>query len=216
MSYTSAAAANIKTTESENNLVTKSSTNKYVVLMETSGEEMESWYYFIKYNGNEKNLEHLQQQLQTVDWHILEEMSTFDLDLDHLVSETTAKEMIKLDLNHHSFHRKFDGILDPIDLKLRHRDKNDKKIVKIFDILGYGQIENFIDNEDIEEEEEGNKERDTDKEDVSRSASPVSYNSRSEKSDDDDEDQDKKSIPKSLMTTNLPKFTKNRHTNKNN
>ena len=34
----------------------KHSTNKYAVLMETSGKEFESWYYCIKYNGNEEAL----------------------------------------------------------------------------------------------------------------------------------------------------------------
>ena len=29
---------------------------KYAILMETSGEEFESWYYFIRIDGNEENL----------------------------------------------------------------------------------------------------------------------------------------------------------------
>ena len=126
---------------------------KYAVLMETSGEECESWYYCIRYKGNEKNLKHLQDQLETVDWYILDDLSTFDLDLEHFISERTAKELTKLELNHHSFHRKFDGVLDKIDLKLREKDKNDKKMVKVFDILGYGQIEDYIDQEDLDEED---------------------------------------------------------------
>ena len=92
---------------------------KYVVLMETSGEECESWYYCILYNGNEKNLHHLQQQLESVNWYILEDLSTFDLDLEHFICEKTAKELTKLELNHHSFHRKFDGVLTKVDLLLK-------------------------------------------------------------------------------------------------
>jgi len=126
---------------------------KYAVLMETSGEECESWYYCIRYNGNEKNLQHLQDQLETVDWYIIDDLSTFDLDLEHFISERAAKELTKLELNHHSFHRKFDGILDKIELNLRKKDKNDKKMVKVFDILGYGQIEDYIDKEDLDEED---------------------------------------------------------------
>ena len=126
---------------------------KYAVLMETSGEECESWYYCIKYQGNEKNLAHLQKQLEKVDWYILDDLSTFDLDLDHFISFQTAKELTKLELNSHSFHRKFDGVLDRIDLNLKKKDKNERKMVKVFDILGYGQIEDYIDNEDIDEED---------------------------------------------------------------
>jgi hypothetical protein len=126
---------------------------KYAVLMETSGEECESWYYCIKYQGNEKNLVHLQKQLEKVDWYILDDLSTFDLDLDHFISSQTAKELTKLELNSHSFHRKFDGVLDRIDLNLKRKDKNERKMVKVFDILGYGQIEDYIDGEDIDEED---------------------------------------------------------------
>ena len=57
--------------------------NKYVVLCETNDNEMEQWYYFIKLNGNEEALQHLQSQLEKVDMTLEEELSTFDLDLDH-------------------------------------------------------------------------------------------------------------------------------------
>ena len=87
----------------ENSQIPESShimTGDYAVLMETSGEEMESWMYFIRVEGNEENLKHLQDQLEQVDWYILDEMSTFDLDLEHYVSAQTAKEMTKIELNH--------------------------------------------------------------------------------------------------------------------
>ena len=32
---------------------------KYVTLMETSGEENESWIYFIRLDGNEENIKYL-------------------------------------------------------------------------------------------------------------------------------------------------------------
>jgi hypothetical protein len=143
--------------ENDQALVNNSSSTqeekKYVVLMETSGEECESWYYSILYNGNEKNLQHLQQQLESVNWYILEDLSTFDLDMEHFISEKTAKELTKLELNHYSFHRKFDGILSKIDLNLKTKDKNEKKMGKVFDKLGYGQIEDYIGLEDIDEED---------------------------------------------------------------
>jgi hypothetical protein len=126
---------------------------KYVTLMETSGEENESWIFFIRLDGNEENIKHLQSQLEQVEWYIIDDLSTFDFDVEHPVSAQTAKEMTKVDLNHTSFHRKFDGILQKIDLGYTKKDGNDTKICKTFDILGYGQIENFIDDEDLDEED---------------------------------------------------------------
>jgi hypothetical protein len=146
----------------------------YVVLMETSGEENESWLYFIRLQGNLDNLLHLRNQLDEVEWYLIDDLSTFDLDLDHPVSAQTAKEMTKIDLNHTSFHRKFDGTLKKIDLDFKKKDGNDTKICKTFDILGYGQIENFIDDEDLDEEDLVS-ENDTENEDVE---------------DDDDDDDD--------------------------
>lgn len=185
---------------------------KYVVLMETSGEECESWYYCIRYKGNEKNLKHLQEQLETVDWYILDDLSTFDLDLEHFISEKTAKELTKLELNHHSFHRKFDGVLDTIDLRLRKKDKNDKKMVKVFDILGYGQIEDYIDKEDIDEEDL------TDTPQSSSEESEFKSESESEQEEEKKHKQSKKSIPKNLH--NIPRAAQikrhnRRHNNSN-
>lgn len=128
-------------------------TSKYATLMETSGEEQESWYYFIRVDGNEEILRDLQNQLEQVDWYILDDLSTFDLDLDYYVSATTAKEMTKLELNHCSFHRKFDGKLKKIDFDFKKKDGNETKICKVFDVLGYGKIEDYIDDEDIDEED---------------------------------------------------------------
>jgi hypothetical protein len=173
---------------------------KYACLMETSGEECESWYYCIRYEGNEDNLKHLQDQLESVDWYILDDLSTFDLDLDHFVSETTAKELTKLELNHHSFHRKFDGVLDKVDLNLRKKDKNEKKMVKVFDVLGYGQIEDYVDREDLDEEDltdtpQSSSEEEEDSGDESRDETPVKK-------------ERKKGIPVALQKSNLPRFAR--------
>jgi hypothetical protein len=126
---------------------------KYVILMETNGEEYESWYYFIRLDGNEENLKHLSEQLDKVEWHILDDLSTFDLNIDETVSALTAKEMKKVDLNHNSFHRKFDGRLKKIDFDFKKKDGNETKICKVFDILGFGQIDEYISDEDIDEED---------------------------------------------------------------
>lgn len=126
---------------------------KYAILQETSGEESESWLYFIKYQGNEEALNFLSKQLDSVDWYILDGYSTFDLETDFLVSEQTAKEMTNVDLNAYSFHRKFDGTLKKIDFGFKDKHSNEKKMKKAFNLLGYGKIENFIDQEDVNPED---------------------------------------------------------------
>ena len=127
--------------------------DKWVVLCETNGQEIESWYYFIKLNGNEKALNYLQRQLEKIDMHIVDDLSTFDLDLEHTFSDITTKEMIKLEINSCSFHRRFDGKLDMINLDLRRKDDNDDKLQKVNDVLGYGRIEDYINDEYIDPED---------------------------------------------------------------
>ena len=124
------------------------SSSSYVILCETSGEEIEQWYYFIKYEGNEKALKYLNDQLEKVEMFILDDLSTFELDLENKVSETTAKEMTMIDVNSYSYHRKFDGKLQYVDFKLKKRDNNEDMIEKIHNILAYGDIDKFVDNED--------------------------------------------------------------------
>jgi hypothetical protein len=137
---------------------------RYAVLMETNGKEYESWYYFIRYEGNERNLSHLKDQLEQVEFFILDDLSTFDLDLEHLVCETTAREMCRLELNSFMFNRRFDGDLKRIDFGFKSSDKNKRRIVKVFEILGIGKIDEFIDNEyvdpDASKEEDRSQEED--------------------------------------------------------
>jgi len=186
----------------------------YAVLMETSGEEFESWYYFIKVEGNEENLSHLQRQLEDVEWYILDEYNTFDLDLEHHVSAQTAKEMSKLDLNATSFHRKFDGVLKRIDFGFNRKDKNKKKIRKVNDLLAYGGIDEFIDNEDIDEEDlrsdsgsdsDSSSDEDTDNESVSSSSSDDSPKHKRKGSKKDKEKEKNDIIPPSLRLRNAIK-----------
>jgi len=165
-------------------------------LMETNAEEFESWYYFIRVEGNEENLKHLQEQLDQVEWYIIDDMSTFDLDLDHLVSAQTAKEMTKVELNHCSFHRKFDGRLKKIDLGFGKKDKNKRKIRKTFEVLGYGLLEEFIDDEDIDPEDlvscSESSDEDTDNESVSSSDSEDEKRRRDRRRDVNDGDDRKR------------------------
>ena len=80
-------------------------------------------------------------------------MSTFDIDLDHLISAETAKQMTKVELNSVSFHRKFDGELKTVNLGLKRKDSNEKRIMKAHDKLGFGNIDEFIDKEDLDLED---------------------------------------------------------------
>lgn len=153
----------------------------YAVLQETSGEESESWLYFIKYQGNEEALKHLDKQLEKVDWYILDDLSTFDLETEFLVCERTAKEMTKIDLNHYSFHRKFDGKLEKIDLGFKDHHSNEKKMSKAFNVLGYGKIEDFIDQEDVDPEDLVSQ-SDSDESDSDSSSESDEEDSKSEKS----------------------------------
>lgn len=150
----------------------------YATLQETNIEEHESWLTFIRYQGNEDALKHLREQLETVDWHCEEEEgmeSAFDLDTDYMVCERTAKEMTKLDLNAYMPHKKFDGTLKQIDLDLKKitsdmtgkkKEKlNDKNIQRVNEILAYGQIEDYLSEEDENSEAEyvsGSEDEDTD------------------------------------------------------
>lgn len=180
----------------------------YAILQETSGEECESWLYFIRYQGNEDALKYLQAQLESIDWYILDDLSTFDLELNYLVKESTAKDMTKVELNHHSHHRKFDGKLDMIDMGLKHHYKNEKKMIKVFDILGYGQIEEYIEGEDIDPEDlctdetEHEHESSDEKKDSNSGEEETESDSdtESEESESGDEKRKKKcSIPRVLM-----------------
>jgi len=174
------------TTNSENEELKTSSpepshimSGDYVVLMETNGKEFESWYYFIRRERNEEALKHLQSQLEMVkNWYILDELSTFDIDMEHFVSAKTAKEMTKLEMNSYSFHRKFDGKLQKINFNFTKKDlrNNERMMCKIFDHLGYGQIEDYISDEDLDSED------------------LTDYNSSSEEETEETEDTDNDSI----------------------
>lgn len=185
-------------------------TGQYAILMETNGEENESWMYFIRVEGNEENLKFLSDQLEEIDWCILDDLSCFDLEMDHFVSATTAKEMTKVDLNHTSFHRKFDGKLQRIDFNFKRKDSNEKKICRVFDKLGFGQIEDYIDDEDLDEEDlcsevsSSESEEDDEDKDVSMDSYSSSSSSDDDDDDDNDEDRDKKvnnkmKLPPSLI-----------------
>ena len=187
------------------NLPSHNMEGEYVVLMETNGKECESWYYFIKKEGNEEALEDIARQLNMIESnHIVDELSVFDIDLVHTVSAKTAKEMTKLELNSYMFHRKFDGKLKKIDMGLKKKNKNDRKIFKVFDVLGYGQIEDYIDDEDLDSEDLISNSQNSSSEEESNSNSNSNSNSSSDESSDNtiDKKKIKSSIPPSLLNSN--------------
>ena len=179
----------------------------YAVLMETNGKEYESWYYFIRYEGNEEALQHLSKQIESVDFYVLDELSTFDLDLEHLVSEKTAKEMTKLELNAYMFHRKFDGKLEMIDIGLKKKDKNDKKIVRFFEKLGIGRVDDYVDGEDIDPEDLAS---DHSNDASDNSNSDTDYNYEISESESEEETKKKKKKRRNSSDTESESDTKER------
>lgn len=181
----------------------------YAILQESNGEEYESWLYFIRYQGNEEALAHLQKQLESVDWTMDDDLSCFDLETNFLVCERTAKEMTKVDLNHHSFHRKFDGKLEKIEIGLKKGQSDSKKIRKVFKLLGYGQIEDFIDGEDIDPEDLESGSESSSSEDDEESES----DSSSSDEEDKQENKTKKGIlPKASTKIEIPRYAKAKET----
>ena len=131
------------------NKTTQSTKNLYVTLAETNGDELETWMYFLKVDGNEKALKYLQAQLEKIDMYVLDDLSAFELDLEHPISEQTAKEMTTIEVNSYQFHRKFDGKLQYINIGMKKKDNNERKLERLHDKLGMGRIEEFIDQEDV-------------------------------------------------------------------
>lgn len=124
-----------------------STTYKYAVLTETHGGLDFTFHYFLKWNGNEKNLKRLYEQLTSVDQCIYDDDSTFHLDIENLVSETTTREMCKIDIGPY-YYRKFDGTLKPIEFKFSKRDDEEERMEKINNLLYECGICDFIDHED--------------------------------------------------------------------
>jgi hypothetical protein len=152
--------------------------DKYVILMETTSEG-ESLYNFIRYEGNQDAIKFLQDQLETVEFYIYNEYSTFCLETDVFVSENTAKEMTYLNVNMYR-HRKFDGLLQHIDCKLKPDYANKKKIRKINEVLD--NLQDFVLDEDIVSGDEDN----------------MSEDDEEDEDDEDDEDDEEDGEPSSV------------------
>jgi len=153
----------------------------------------------------------LYEQLESVEMEIFDDCSTFDLDIDHKVSAHTAKEMSKLDLNYCSFHRKFDGRLKMIDFKFRRKDDDDKKMCKIFDMIGLCGIDEYISDEDVDTEDIDSNPSDSEDSD---SGSDGSGTDESYSSSDSPVRKLKGNIPKGLLTKDVPRFAKKAQKNR--
>lgn len=170
----------------------------YVILQETDGNECESWYYFLRREGNEENLAFLNKQIDSVKWTADEGFNAFDLDLEHPVCERTAKEMINVELNVY-FHRKFDGVLKKIDFEFAEKEKNSRKMKKVNKLIGGGRIDRFIDCEDVDPNDLNNSSDESDESGDESTTSSISSNSPPPKKKE-------KKIPKALV--DIPRFAK--------
>ena len=125
------------------------SNRKYAVMSEVHGELDHTFLYFLLWDGNEKNLKKLLEDIEMVDeMCIYDDDSMFFLDLENLVCETTAREMCLLSNGDGYFHRKFDGVLRPIDFKFSKRDDDEDYLMKINGLLYEGGISEYIGSED--------------------------------------------------------------------
>jgi hypothetical protein len=152
--------------------------DKYAVIMETNGELCESWLYFVKYQGNEEALEQLSDDINRIDTPtLMEDANAFDIDICKFVSKQTAAEMIMLELNSATYHRRFDGTMTKIDFGFSTKKRyTDERIVeKIDKLIGGGRISDFVTDEFVPESHMNpDQDSDIDLSDVSSVSSDVS------------------------------------------
>lgn len=149
--------------------------------METSEEDCESWYNFIKLEGNEEAIKSLADAINSVKgWEMMEGYAVFDIEMDFPVSETTAKEMTKLDLNHCYRHRKFNGKLEKIDFGIKESDSNSRKMKRIYKKIGNGCLSDFMSEpEEVDPEDLATDQETSSEEEESESGSSESSHTRS-------------------------------------
>jgi|694.fasta_scaffold09413_5 hypothetical protein len=172
---------------------------KYAILAETNNQYKESWYYLIRYDTNVTALEYLYKQLDSIEWIYLESYSSFTMDLENLISPTTAKELTKICVNDGSSHRKFDGTLEFINFEFRKKDCNITRLIKVCDTIGNGEIEKYIDQEDFDPEDYENEEGEDEEEDE----------------EEEEDDVEKKESPSSSSSSEEDTRTNNKSSRKN-
>jgi hypothetical protein len=133
--------------------------NKYAILCEQNKNADVDMYFFIKYNGNEKELKNLSDAVDHIDWDFEYCESSFSTDITTLVSEQTAKEMTLISVGEY-YHHKYDGVLQHIDFDIKKNDSEKRKMKKINKVLGDVGIANFIDMEDTDGQGDNESESD--------------------------------------------------------
>lgn len=115
---------------------------QYAVL---TGYDSETCCFFIRYKNNQEILKKLQSKLDKV--------YNFVLDLDNLVCENTARQMIRLNVNSKIRYKKFDdNLIEHINFQLN--DSN-KILSKICNILKSDYFCNDEESVSTDEESEG-------------------------------------------------------------
>lgn len=133
---------------------TQSSERRYAVLSESNVDYPETWFYFLHASeSNLPHLKHLADQINMIDWEILEGCSVFAIDADNTVSEQCAIDMCKIDLHTRHVNRKFDGVMRRVDFGFHKKHRNHKLILKVNDLLLKGKISQYIDDEHVIREE---------------------------------------------------------------
>tara|TARA_B110000285_G_scaffold132813_1_gene149019 strand:- start:1722 stop:2258 length:537 start_codon:yes stop_codon:yes gene_type:complete len=129
---------------------TKKNKSRYAVFAETNTDDMETWLTFIEINGNEEHLSILSNQLDEIDWSAAPEYTGMFVIDTKGVSLSTARDMMFVNLNTRYDPNKFDGRMKKIDFGFEKRDSDETKAVKVYELIGEGNICNFLGREDLE------------------------------------------------------------------
>jgi hypothetical protein len=120
----------------------------YAVFSEMNVDELETWYTFIRKEGNAEPLESLKRIIDGIRWDDApDDVSVFSLDTKG-VSEKTAKEMCMIDLDHYFFHSKFDGKMKRVPVE--DHSSSRRTAISLHDQVGGNNIADFLSDEDLE------------------------------------------------------------------
>jgi len=124
--------------------------SKYAVFAETNADDMETWITFIDIEGNESHLLFLSKQLDQIDWSAAPEYTgMFVIDING-VSLSTAREIMFINLNTRYDPNKFDGRMKKIDFGFEKGDSDETKAVKVYELIGEGNVCTYLGQEDLE------------------------------------------------------------------
>lgn len=82
------------------------SENLYVMLMEKNLKEMEQFFFYLQYNGNEREIADLKYIIDKADpSNLYGDNSHFTLDTEHFITESAAQQHVRLPFG--NYHRTF-------------------------------------------------------------------------------------------------------------